>query len=138
MSKRASYRHKKPKTKQSNIPKDLIGAVWVLPSYEAVTAMLAEALRKQKYELRPGSQVIESSFMSMSDENGEYVVAIGLGFAFSGAFLAACNMLAYKHGGAALPLEEKERKQELLAKTYPIWRKVLKQELKDSRVQERR
>ena len=133
MGKKAHPLLREPKARQSNSLKDLIGAIWILPSYDAVTAMLAHAMRKEKVELHPGSNVRDASFISMSDEQGKYVVVIGLGFAFSAAFLAACERLSQKYGGHMFPAEERERKQELLLKTYEIWQKVKKQEAKERR-----
>lgn len=115
----------KKSRRHPRIPSDLIGAVWILPSYQAVTAMLTETRKKNKLEMYPGTQVREASFMSMSDKQGEYAVAIALGPMFSAGFLAACEILARKHGGSRLPDEEKSRRETLITDTYRKWRKLL-------------
>ena len=115
----------KKSRRHPRIPHDLIGAIWILPSYPAVAAMLAEANKKSKLELYPGTQIREASFLSMSDKQGEYAVAIALGPMFSAGFLAACEILAHKHGGSRFPDEEKSRRETLITDTYRKWRKLL-------------
>jgi len=107
----------------------IIGAVWVLPSREACSAMLAEIERKEK-EWATGPHVKVCSVFSATSKTGHYIVLVGRGLMFSASYLTACGLCAKRQGGDVLSGELASQKQELINWAFREWRMALKREKK--------
>ncbi|MDP3772178.1 MAG: hypothetical protein Q8Q94_02275 [bacterium] len=108
----------------------VIGMVWRLSSHDVAREGVLK-IRRMRHELHPGPLIIDATVLSASNNDGWYVVLVGIGEMFDANFLAQCGVCIRDVGGSVLA--ESKRARRLIQQTYAEWMRILKQERKKTK-----